>query len=282
MEQGPEPGDYDAVRLLASMERQLDAHRRAKATGGMDSWSAYLAVYNADIEEDPEHGHLADLLLHWLTGGWSDAATLDKAHSVLETVDDPRRVAVVEVIQSLSRGDLTWEQFARRTKKGLIRREGWVPPPDPGPDAIPLQSTKRVLGELLADAGVSLKRLPPRTAWQVFVHFARLPVRAPRNHHVTDDRCLAELHSPRDSDRLNWTLVRQFCLSDNAGNYDHMRQLSLQLTYESLEHDEAATPQAIWSEGDLAPWARDVEALPSFATLMEAVPISATLQLSRI
>jgi len=120
--------------------------------------------------------------------------------SSTDAVDDPRRGALLGIIERLARADITWEELARKTKKGLIPRDGWEPPPDPGPEAIPLRNTKRVLLESLAAADVTLKRPSPRDAWRVFVHFAQRPVRAPSGFHVTDDRCLAELHTPAQAD----------------------------------------------------------------------------------
>lgn len=278
---------YDETRVLRYVETMVDGQRTGIAKG-MDSWRAFMAVYQPLHDEDPMNAHVASLLLHWLTGGRNDTAGLSQARALLDSPDDPRRTTFVDVVHRLCAGDMSGSEFAKATKKGLIRREDWAPPPDPGPDAVPLRRTKLLLRSMLDDAGViAAPPARPRDVWKVFLQVARLPVRAPRGYHITDDRCLSEwFPNDKPSGRwVTWSLVRQFSLSDREGDYDHMEQLQLSLAFEvdaTQPTVETADPSGLWSESDIDQWAGEVEKLHFFRFYIEATPSSLTVRLERV
>jgi hypothetical protein len=277
---------YDEARLLRAVDTMVD-EQPARLAEGMDSWRAHMAVFMPLFEEDPENAHLASLLLHWLTGGQNDATALSRARTLLDSPDDPRRTTFLSVVHRVCAGEMSGPEFSKATKKGLIRREHWTPPPDPGAAAIPLRRTKEVLRSMLDDAGVTAARPAPHDGWNVFLQFARMPVRAPRGYHITDDRCLSEWfpdETPLGSS-VTWSLVRQFSLSDREGDYDHMEQLQLSFTYAvdvAQATVETEDPPGLWSESDIDEWAQEVENLNFFRVYSDATASSLTLRLERV
>jgi len=277
---------YDEMRVLRYVEAILDGQRTGIAKG-MGSWSAFMAAYQPLHEEDAMNAHVASLLSHWLTGGRNDAAGLSQARALLDSPNDPRLATFVDVVHRLCAGEMSGPEFAKATKKGLVRRDDWTPPPDPGADAIPLRRTKPVLRSMLNDAGVTAARPAPGDAWKVFLQFARMPVKAPRGYHITDDRCLSEWFPDEKPSGawVTWSLVRQFALSDRDGDYDHIEQLQLSLAYEvdvTQATVETVDPSGLWSESDIDQWARQVEKLDFFRFYSVATAASLALRLERV
>ncbi len=252
----------------------------------MDPWRAHALAWQRETAADRDHGHTASLLLHWLTGGWSDLETLDQARTVLDDPSDPRRKRLVKVIHELAIGTITWEAYARRTKKALIpRARAPLPVTETDATAIPLRSARRVFRDELAASGLSLSAPDTVGMWEVFQRFAHMPVAAPRGYVIRNDMCLTEWTASPDTtaeEGFAWSLVRQFSISDLQGNYERMEQLQLLLTYGPEAIATGTHHASFWSEDDLDNWARKVERTEAFALTTKASPRSATITHERV
>jgi hypothetical protein len=137
------------------------------------------------------------------------------------------------------------------------------------------------LRELLRQAGLDLERLDPRRSWDVFKTFAEEPVEGP-GRDSGDDMCLFEYGVYDWSDgkgpRFNWGFCRQFSLDDDAGEYDHMKQLRCYLFFEVTPEFEQLTLRGIWSDGDLARWIEEVEAQEGFRAVMGLTPVESRVE----
>ena len=285
MGRGPEPGEFDEAKLLATLSSGVDDQRVALREG-MDSSRACVLVWHRATDADYGHGHMASLLEHWLTGGWNDLEALDQARAVLDAPDDPRRKRLVKVIHELATGTITWEAFSRRTKKALIpRTRPRLPVAETDATAIPLRSARRALRDELAASGLSLSAPDTSGFWEVFKRFAHMPVAAPRGYVIDNDMCLTEWTASPDTtaeEGLAWSLVRQFSISDLQGNYERMEQLQLLLTYGPEAIGTETHHAGFWSEDDLDNWARDVEGTDAFALATNASPRSASITHERV
>jgi len=189
-------GEYDEEGLLAAIRRILDEARAGELTDEVQGRATYRAYVNVGAT-DERNGHLAGLIFYWITGGRGDLESLSEVAQILDAgTSDPRGAKVREVVHRLATGEITWDEFAKVTKKGLISRP---PPPVPEPqsDAIPLENAKESLGSTLGPPGdVALG-----AAWLAFTRFARLSVVAapPRDADLIDLGS-GDLWSGRDLD----------------------------------------------------------------------------------
>jgi hypothetical protein len=266
--QGPTLGEYDGATLLAATERILDVQVSGLVVG-KDSWSAYLVGYeSASAEFGDEHTHLASLLLHWLTGGRNDEHTLEAARAVLRHLSDPRRGAYVGMIDRISTGTISWDALARETKKGLIRNEGHMPPPDPGAAAVPLRRARTTLQAMLQDAA-SHGKPDVGGVWRAFFDFASIPLRAPRGFAIASDMSLSEWLAPdRPDDTHRWSLARQLSIDDVEGSYEKMVHVRVTAWVRVADEHASTEPfPTLWSEGDLSAWKKEIERTELFSVL---------------
>jgi hypothetical protein len=249
----------------------LDEGCAGAANEARPGQALYRAYVDAD-RADERYGNLAGLILYWITGGRGDPASLDTADQILNgSSDDPRRAKVNDIVHRLAAGEITWDEFAKTTKKGLIAKP---PPhvPEPPPDSIPLATAKEALEGLLnLDGGV-----PSLAAWQGFVDFAHRSVAATAPLHVENDMCLVQwgVYDWGEGRHFECDFTRQFVLHDGDGDYDHMEQLSLTLLFNAEDLDLVALGSGeLWSGDDLDSWFREVEGLD----LLRVVSSKATL-----
>jgi hypothetical protein len=272
--EGPDPGEYDERRHRAEFERLLSDSRER----GWDA--AYDDALHRDLDalgrdETALYGSVAAGLLLWITSHWSDAAALQSAHELMygSNVDDPRRKQVLDLTHRIATGTITWTELARVEKKGLIRREVPKLPPPPA-DAIPLGEALTTLTTMLGDAGVDDERPDPRGVWNCFAAFAGRPV-AGTPLIVENDMCLFEwgIHDFGEGRSFEWDLTRQFVLNDGDGDYDHMEQLSVTLSFDPEDADLVSVGAGnLWSGNDLDEWRSDVERLDAFRAVDGKAP----------
>jgi hypothetical protein len=282
--EGPKAGEYDEARLSSELERLLSESRER----GWDA--AYLDALQRDLDalrhDPPEtaYGNLAAGLLMWVTSQWVDAEAFDAAQALLYGGDeDPRREKVFDLIRRIAAGSVSWEEFARIEKKGLIRRER-PKPPSPPDDAIALRDALPVLRTMLSEASVDAERPDPRQAWIGFSAFAARPVTAAPLY-VENDMCLFQwgVYDWGNGANFECDFTRQFVLHDADGDYDHMEQLSLTLLYSADDPDLVTlAPGDLWSGGDLGRWTNDVEGLAAFTAISAKPADSLRLEHSEV
>jgi hypothetical protein len=277
MSDRPRPGEYKAAELLRALEHLL---ADARAT----SWSAaYGRALEADVEiasrnvraleaepnaeTETDYGNLAGLILMWITSGRGNAEALDAAHQVLyASSDDPLRLKIYDLARRLETGDITWTEFLKIRKKGLIR---W-PKPSARPSkkgAIPLTEAKATVAGMLVKATGSTDPPDARTAWDVFKSFAARAVAATPPAQVERDACLFQwgVYDWGKGSHFEWDLVRQFVLNDGEGDYDHMEQLHLTLLFDAEAEPLVRLQEGnVWSEPSLDDWIDEVESLDAF------------------
>ena len=152
----------------------------------------------------------------WTTGGRTTPDALEAAHDLLHgPSEDPRRQKVHHLAHRLATGEVTWDEFAKLTKKPLMRRAE----PEraaPSPDAIPLGEALARLKAMLAEAGFSTVQPEPAVAWSVFRAFAERPVAATPPHSIESDMCLFQwgAYDWGDGRHFEWNLTRQFAVHD--------------------------------------------------------------------
>jgi len=128
------------AELLARIRQILDEGRAGAATEDRPGQAVYRAYVDA-CRNDERHGNLAGLVLFWITGGENNPERLDVADQILNGVgDDPRRDKVYDVVHRLTTGEITWDELAKVTKKGLIPKAK-PKVPAPSADAVPLAKT---------------------------------------------------------------------------------------------------------------------------------------------
>lgn len=244
---GPAPGEFDETGLLEAMRSQLGEGLAGAQAGDRDAFDR--AGTRASIE-DERHGHMADLLLGWITGGWTDLGTLTEADEILNgNSKDARREKVYDMVRRLSTGAITWEEWAKETKKGLIRRPG-AGLPAAAPNALPLASVEDELQSMLATAGVGA-RPRPEAVWKVFNAFARRPVAAVPPLYVENDMCLFQwgIVERVDGKHFVFDCARQFVLYERDGDYDHMEHLSVTVLLDPATSDVLSLGAgAVWSD----------------------------------
>jgi len=255
----PTPGEYDEEGLLAAIRRTLDEARAGELTDEVQGRATYRAYVNVGAT-DERNGHLAGLIFYWITGGRGDLESLSEVAQILDAgTSDPRGAKVREVVHRLATGEITWDEFAKVTKKGLISRP---PPPVPEPqsDAIPLENAKESLGSTLGPPGdVALG-----AAWLAFTRFARLSVVAAPPLRIEDDQCLFQwgVHDWGDGRHFECDFTRQFVLTDADGDYEHIEQLSLTFLFDPGDADLIDLGSGdLWSGRDLDGWINGVEQL---------------------
>jgi hypothetical protein len=271
------PGKYDEIELLAAMRAMLAAGRAGIPTEPRTGHAVYAAYVQA-CRDDDRHGNLAGLMLFWITGGLNTPERLDAADEILNGDGaDPRQAKVFDVVHRLTAGEMTWDEFARVQKRGLIPKER--PKPRVGaPDAVPLRRAKTALKEMLASSTEANRRL--EASWIVFKQFAHRPVAAPRGRRIENDMCLFQwgMYDWGKGPRFECGLTRQFVLHTSEDDYDHMEQLSMTLLFDPADPAVAALGSGeLWSDNDLASWITQIEALPVFAALLSSQPLKARI-----
>jgi hypothetical protein len=281
--EGPDAGEYDEQRLRSELGRLLaDSRARGWDAASLDALQGDL-VSSGQHPSEIVYGNVAALLLMWITSNRSDAEAFEAAEALLDSDDDPRREEVLDLIHRVAMGEVTWTEFARITKKGLIRREH-PEPPQPSEHAIPLGEALLALRTMLAEAGVDVERPDPRKAWGTFTRFAALPVTAAPLS-VKNDTCLFQwgAHDWGEGVNFECDFTRQFVLHDGDDDYDHMEQLSLTLLFNTDDPDLASLRSGgLWSEGDLRRWAQEVEGLAVFRGVDAKSPTGLRLEHSEV
>lgn len=277
---GPAPGEYDEAELLAAIRRILSEGRAGAATEDRPGQAVYRAYVNANLN-DSRHGNLAGLVLFWVTGGDNAPERLDLADEILNgTGEDPRRDKVFDVVRRLATGEITWEEFAKVTKKGLIPKER-PEVPVASAEAIPLAGARDELAARLSgDTAVGLEE-----AWRVFVECARQPVAAAPPLYVENDMCLFQwgAYDWGEGQHFECDFTRQFVLHDTDGDYDHMEQLSLALLFDADDSDLAKLGSGdLWSGDDLEKWVQEVEKLDAFRIGSTKAPRGHRVQQSEV
>jgi hypothetical protein len=170
--------------------------------------------------------------------------------------DDPRQAQVEEFVHQISTSAITWDEFAKRLKKGLIKD---LPPTvEPVPqDAVPLADALALLDRMLSES----KDRSVQAIAQTFFAFAARPVAASPPLHVENDMCLFQWgrYDSGGVSHFECDFTRQFVLEDADGDYDHMEQLSLTLLFTPDESGLAELGSGeLWSGDDLNGWTRQV------------------------
>jgi hypothetical protein len=228
-------------------------------------------------QDDELHGNLAGLILFWITGGDNAPERLEIADQILnETSADPRRAKVYDILHRLAAGAITWDEFAKVTKKGLIPK---APPqvPVPPPEAVALAAAKETLEAMLAEAG----EVSPDLVWRTFTEFARLPVSATPPLYVENDMCLFQwgVYDWGEGRNFECDFTRQFVVHDSDGDYDHMEQLSLTMLLDREDPDLANLGSGdLWSADDLDNWIQQVERLEVLRVVSTKSPQGVRLQ----
>jgi hypothetical protein len=248
----PEPGEYDEVELLAAIRAML---ARGRAAPPADQSRALYQAYADACAEDEHHGNLAGLILYWIIGGHSTAERLTLADEILNgSSANPRRAAVQDVVHRIGAGEISWDEFAKITKKGLIPKERPIVPAPP-PEALLLQVAKRPLEEMLGDTA----EVSAEAAWRTFAEYASLPVAVKAPLYIESDMCLFQWGSRDAGGDFECDFTRQFVLDDLDGDYDHMEQVSLTLLFDARDADTVAVGSgAVWSGDDLLAWQDEV------------------------
>jgi len=248
----PSPGEYDEAELLSAVRRILAEGRAGVPTEKRPGQAVYAAYVRAN-RDDPRYGNLAGLFLFWILGGDGGADRLDIADEILNgSGDDPRRTKVYDVAHRLSTGEITWTEFLKVQKKGLIPRRRQVVP-TPSPDAVPLAEVKERLQTMLTEA-------------------------------AENDMCLFQwgVHDWGQGQHFEVDFTRQFVLHE-GGDYDHMEQLSLTLLIDSHDPDLLELGSGdLWSGDNLAGWVKEVESLPVFSISADKLPSAVRLDHSNV
>jgi hypothetical protein len=261
MSDSPKPGEYDEAKLLDAIRRMLSEGRAGASTEQHPGQALYGAYVRA-CREDKRYGNLAGLILFWITGGQGQLEILDIADEILNgTTEDRRRAKVHDVVHRLATGTITWDDFAKVTKKGLIPK----PRPEgsrPAPQAIPLADATTTLETLLREAIGTAETPTPATALRAFIEFAHRPVAGSAALHVANDICLFQwgIHDWGSGGQFECGFIRQFVLHDSDDDYDHMEQLSLTVLFDPDDPDLLDLGSGdLWSGDELDSWVHDVE-----------------------
>jgi hypothetical protein len=133
---------------------------------------------------------------------------------------------------------------------------------------------------MLRAADLDLDQLDPMGTWTVFKAFATEPVEGVGSD-PDDDMCLFEYGDYDWSDgkgaRFNWSLCRQFSIYADD-EYDHVEQLRCDLYFEVTPELEPLQLDGIWSGGDPAGWATEVEAQEGFGAVRHLSPLQSSVQ----
>jgi hypothetical protein len=208
---------------------------------------------------------LAQGVAYWLFDSASalgEPQRLDAALAAAEGHHEPLAAQVRELTRASVSGDMSDEDFTRELKKAQRAaqraRDGDQVKPTPEPAAIDVADAEQVLRTMLAEAGVGLEQPDARRVWEVFVAFARLPLRASPPFEVQYEEAFVEWGGS-----YAWDLVRQFELATDELGYDHMEQLHCTLTFEPSPRLLDLGEGSVWG-ADLESWVARFEAADAF------------------
>ena len=281
----------DARRYLAEdPSREVGALLRAQH----DSTRRSLARAGAGPES------LAALLAHWVVTR-ADRATfaesLDAGLAAAEGRDaaDPLTRDLDQFARDYLGGQISGEEFVRRLKKPRAtaarrtrRRRERVPA-----GAITVSRAQTTLEGMIAEARVERRRPNPRTTWDVFKAFAARRVVADPPGKLDSDLGLFQwgVYDWEDGKgaRFELNFTRQFALSDEDGDYDHMEQLACTLYFEPNERLRGLGRGEVWSSGDvsaddvLRAWIAEVEETGVLAVIAgDHVPIECRVEQEQV
>jgi hypothetical protein len=229
--------------------RIVDAVRADRPAGDMYGQLETLEIVSrvAEAERAEGAGARGLALFIGLTGGRWDIQKLDQVRARLSA--DPPDPEVLEQL---------------RPEPIVLSSERSSPPPPLPHDAISIDDAAGTLETMLGETR------DPEGAFRTFVKFAKKPVAATAPLRIDNDMCLFEGTTRRRGNRLEveWDAVRQFSLGGEGGEYSHMEQLHLTITYTAPESHSraAATPMGgIWSGEDIDAWAAEIEKEPVVA-----------------
>jgi hypothetical protein len=283
----------EVARILTDARGYLaqapDRVGEAMARADIDARTRYLqrVKVGGPPERDPEivAVHIASWLVEHADLP-SPRLSLDAALAAAErrTPGNPLARDLVELVSGYVTGEISDEELARRELKPRgpgRRRRGFTPPPRPA-GAIAVSSAERALRTMLAEAGVDGAVTDPGAAWQVFKAFASRPVAGdPPTHLVSDDflfQWYLDASGAGGGERIVVDFTRQFTISDEDGDYDHMEQLRCAFAFEPTPGLAEVGVGALWSAGAMEDWIAQAEQSAGFSMLSSGRPADVRIE----
>ena len=124
--------------------------------------------------------------------------------------------------------------------------------------------------EMLDAAGVAVARASMTETWAVFKRFAAITIDGIEDE---DDGFLFDWRTYREEreepERFVIHFLRQFSMSSESGEYDHMEQLHCLFNFESTQESRALGSGHDWwfrseRQRNLDDWIAEIESLPPF------------------
>jgi hypothetical protein len=222
-----------------------------------------------------DSGKAASMIANWLIASTPESPGVGSLDLALLRLDAPSALDRVGktahvLIQEYAAGEMDPDRFMRIINKPLRRRLEQRVPVGDRINGLPIEEAESRLRSSLNETGVDAAR-EPRRAWDAFQRFAKTVVEAMPPQTIQHDTCLFQwgIHALGIQDLFQWDLVRQWSIGNEHGDYDHMQQLHLTISFDPREELAALGHGELWAAADVEEWLRDVEALPAFQLPLE-------------